>query len=232
MIVFVFYHGIPHHFSTAFGAYFWIFSNHIKQIKVNATSFWFRYGRCPPFSSSSLPSLKFLGEIPWGFWILILDFWGRSGYLLYIIYPIQLSRDYFIGHYKDPYEPIRISWNVSQGFFETLLKWILVAEMTHPSSYSGLEVPFKLMESKSPKLAVRLGGTATKTAKKQRLFFLGLVVSEVRFLVTSEHFFFLCCWAPKKGLRANVAIVLGTWSWRFILGASAHKTPGLFQGHH
>ena len=54
-----------------------------------------------------------------------------------------------------------------------LLKWILVAEMTHPSSYSGLEVPFKLMESKSPKLAVRLGGTATKTAIKQRLVFLG-----------------------------------------------------------
>ena len=39
-------------------------------------------------------------------------------------FPIQLYRDYFISHYKDPYQPTRIQWNVNRVFFIALVGFL------------------------------------------------------------------------------------------------------------
>ena len=59
---FFFYHAINYHFSTAFGEYFWIFSNHIKQIKVNAV--W----KVPPLQFLEPSITEVLGRNSVGFW--------------------------------------------------------------------------------------------------------------------------------------------------------------------
>ena len=57
----------------------------------------------------------------------------NPGYLLYIgDYTTQLYGDYFINHYKDPYQTTRIQWKVGPGFFRG----------SYDSSKSNLQIPY------------------------------------------------------------------------------------------